>query len=206
MRKWVNEFLDEPECQAIFFREGKGSIEVSDSPVRTGKTSIFYIVKLAKSSLSPGSIAKEIVYGDIGGEPLDSLSVLTERIYHPVVHSKDSVQTWSETITKDIREVFENFVANVQITKGHVHGFTCLPLPSSGGAAKNDPLKEGETEEDISTFIHTLESAIITWTKQIKNVLKQDPEDVLTHMNNPGILYLRQPQYDNLTNSFHAIC
>jgi dynein heavy chain len=34
--------------------------------------------------------------------------------------------------------------------------------------------------------IHALESAIITWTKQIKNVLKQDPESVFLTQVDPG--------------------
>jgi dynein heavy chain len=33
-----------------------------------------------------------------------------------------------------------------------------------------------------------LETAIIHWTKQIKNVLRQDPEDALKKGNNPGPL------------------
>jgi len=188
VRKIVFEFLDSPESQAIFFREARGSIEVSEQPIKVPKSAIFYIVKLGKTQISEGKIGQEIVYGDIGGDPLESLSALAEKIYHPVIGSKDATQTWSETITKDVRECFESFVSNVQITQGHLHGITCLPLPGSGGASRNEPLKEGETEDDISNFIHSLESAIIIWTKQIKNVLKQDPESVLVNLINPGPL------------------
>jgi dynein heavy chain len=35
---------------------------------------------------------------------------------------------------------------------------------------------------------HVFESSIITWTKQIKNVLKLEPEQALKQGNNPGPL------------------
>jgi dynein heavy chain len=76
-----------------------------------------------------------------------------------------------------------------QITQGHVRGITCLPLPSS---TSNDSEKNNdECNEDYNlksySQVHTLESAIITWTKQIKNVLKQDPEMVFQSMEDPGL-------------------
>jgi dynein heavy chain len=46
-----------------------------------------------------------------------------------------------------------------------------LPLPSS------EPQQEQALRDKDK--IHILESAIITWTKQIKSVLKADPDAVL---------------------------
>ena len=36
--------------------------------------------------------------------------------------------------------------------------------------------------------MHVLETAVVTWTRQIKNVLKQDPEQVLKSGSHPGPL------------------
>lgn len=54
------------------------------------------------------------------------------------------------------------------MTIGQIKGRTLLPLPPS-----DITTSERTSSKDKA---HVLESAIITWTKQIKTVLKQDPE------------------------------
>jgi len=189
VRRVVFDFLDNAETQAIFFKEGKGSIEVTDVPVKAPKSSLFYIVKLNKTAVSEDRIASELIFGDIANDPLEHMATLSQRIFHPIISSKESASVWTETIAKEVRDNFETFVANVQITQGHVRGLTCLPLPSSGGPKKDEMAFEPDSEvseEEMHTQIHALEGAIITWTKQIKNVLKKDSESVFQTHTDPG--------------------
>jgi len=67
----------------------------------------------------------------------------------------------------------------VFVTIGQTKGKTLLPLPPAEGGS--DPARDKER-------IHVLESAVVTWTRQIKNVLKTDPEAVLKHGEHPGPL------------------
>ena len=62
-----------------------------------------------------------------------------------------------------------NLLASVTITVGQMEGQTTLPLPPM------DANTTGSNKERI----YLLESAVITWTKQIRHVLKQDPELLL---------------------------
>jgi dynein heavy chain len=192
----VYDFLDNPETQAVFFKENKGTIEISDTPCKAGVRGVlFYIVKLNKAAVSEDKIAKEIVCGDVGGDPLEHMATLAQRIYLPMLSSNDSTVVWTESIAKEVRDNFETFVSNVQITQGHIKGITCLPLPSTGGPKKDDEfgnleVKEGGSSEAdaMHSQIHALEGAIITWTKQIKNVLKKDSESVFQATQDPGPL------------------
>ena len=159
-------------------------MEVSEQPIRQGKSQLLYFVKLVKSQLSEDKIAQEIIYGDIYSDPLDHLAVVSERIYHSLVSARDKGgQAWSDAIAKEVRDNFDTFVANVQITQGHVQGITCLPIPGSE-ASKIDSDMPADAGDGYQ--IHALEGAIITWTKQIKNILKQDPESVFQNQANPG--------------------
>jgi dynein heavy chain, axonemal len=183
----ILDFLENPETQALFFREGKGLIEVYDGPLPTGKGSLFYIVKLNKVQISEKRIASEIVYGDITVNALEHMSSLAQRVFQPFVGSKSNNTAWSDTVIKEVREQFDSFVSNVQITQGHVQGFTCLPLPHAATFAEAMSRKDIDME-DTEQFrnIHVLEGALIIWTKQIKNVLKQDPEFLFQSSANPG--------------------
>jgi dynein heavy chain len=73
--------------------------------------------------------------------------------------------------SKEIVDKLHGFLASVSITIGASRGETCLPLP---------PIEEGPSSAvGPKDLVHLLEGALITWTKQIKNVLKQDPEGLL---------------------------
>ena len=58
------------------------------------------------------------------------------------------------------------------VTIGLTKGKTLLPLPPSDASGDDKGAKEKER-------VHSLESAVVTWTRQIKNVLKTDPENLL---------------------------
>ncbi len=69
------------------------------------------------------------------------------------------------------------FVSNVMVTIGQMKGQTLLPLPPPSTLPQ--PAQSGEVSLKDQDKIHILESAIVTWTKQIKNVLKADPDAAL---------------------------
>ena len=193
----IFDFLENPEIQAVYIKEGKGSLEILDSPHMIGKVQIFYIVKLNKKQVSESKIMHELVYGDISANPFEHMASFSQRVFQPLVDSKGTLQTWSETISKDVRDCFETFVANVQITQGHVKGLTCLPLPSDTKSSKEPPKNfagapsngPGDSNLDIFQNIHALEGALIVWTKQIKNVLKQDPETLFQTFITPSPMH-----------------
>lgn len=68
-------------------------------------------------------------------------------------------------------EKFHSFLAYTYVTIGQVKGKTLLPLPPQ------DVTNSDRTSSKDKA--HILETAIIHWQKQIKNVLKQDPENSL---------------------------
>jgi dynein heavy chain len=188
----ISDFLDNPDSEALFVKEGKGSIEISVSvPVQV--KSFFYILKLSKSTIS-SDVGSEVIFGDLSGDPLDHMGTLAQRVYQPMVSADSCTRVWTETIAKEVRDNFDTFVSNVQITQGHVHGITCLPLPNSGLAGSEETneaqsnIVDGDEEEKEGAFsqIHALEGAIITWTKQIKNVLKKDSESIFHQRQDPG--------------------
>jgi dynein heavy chain len=75
---------------------------------------------------------------------------------------------WTDLITKDLMEKYNNFIAQTFVMIGLINGQTMLPMPSAKLVAS-----ESTPDKDKA---HIFESSIITWTKQIKNILKLEPE------------------------------
>lgn len=92
---------------------------------------------------------------------------------------------------------FHSFLAHIYVTIGQVKGRTLLPLPP------NDVTSSEKTSSKDKA--HILEGAIITWTKQIKNVLKQDPESALKSGNNPEPT-VEIEFWKNKSDNLNSIC
>eukprot|EP00904_Undaria_pinnatifida_P003150 jgi/Undpi1/12836/HiC_scaffold_7.g02503.m1 len=130
-----------------------------------------------------------MVMGDLPAiGALTHMSRVTQSVYAALLRVHVEEQGWGDVVTNQVMDAFGTLVSNVQVAVGQVRGVTCLPLPpdprvladscverqkdnSDAGASGMD------REKDNKEMIHVLESALITWTKQIKNVLKQEPEE-----------------------------
>ena len=209
LRISVLEFLDGSESQALFVREAKAAAPVEvylTPPKRTREPTLFFL-KLVKGRVSDRFFSRELICGDMLGDPVDHLALLAERVYQPIVGSEDTAAAWSEMIVRETRSNLDAFVSNVQITQGSVRGKTFLPLPNSALLEDADEAFDPD-EAGATGHVHTLESALIVWTKQIKNVLKQSPEMVLENGSNPGpmaeILFWKSKS-DNLNGIFDQL-
>jgi len=81
-------------------------------------------------------------------------------------------------VTKDLMEKFHSFLAYTYVTIGQCKGRCLLPLPPHEVTASEKTLSKEKSQ--------VLETAIIHWSKQIKNVLRQDPENSLKDGKHPG--------------------
>ena len=183
----ILEFFESPDVLALFVRETKGQhpIELSLQPIKNSKEPVLYFVKRFKGRVAEKNVSRQLLYGDLTGDPIDHMAMLSERVFHPIVSRDETAQMWSEMVVKETRVNIDSFVSNVQITQGNVLGRTYLPLPRAGSTRE---LEEDYVPDEgsVSSHIHTLESSIIIWTKQIKNILTQSSEMVLETQKNPG--------------------
>lgn len=126
------------------------------------------------------NMKQEICFMEMKKSVLENLSVICKEVFLPILSNPENQKEWSELVSKDLMDKFNNFLAQVYVTIGQVRGRTLLPLPPSDATSF-----ESKSSKDKA---HILESSIITWTRQIKNVLKQDPESALKSGNNPDPL------------------
>lgn len=104
-----------------------------------------------------------------GSTPFEHLELLAHEIFLPILSNAQNQARWGEVPTREIMDRFYGFLSSTTILCGQIKGETRLPMPPMdiGGASSG------------KNRISLLEGAIITWTKQIKSVLKQDPESQL---------------------------
>ncbi len=137
-----------------------------------------YLIKVTNEPLTQKNVAKDVVFFEMTKNILEHLYDMFYEIMSPVLQNPNNQQGWTDLVTKDLMEKFNNYVAQVYVMMGLMKGKTMLPLPSG-------KLTSSDTTPDKDKA-HIFESSIITWTKQIKNVLKLEPEQALKQGNDPG--------------------
>lgn len=169
----IYQFLDTSDVRTLLFNESSGSVSVSISAPARLKGVYLYFLKLQPGAVSKQDYLNEITVGDMSGEPLVHMAKTMQEVYLPLLSNPSNQEAWSEMVTKDVMERMQNMLAALQITRGQCKGEVYLPLPPEKDISSES--KFGNPKDRV----HVLEGCLITWTKQIKNVLKQDPEMLL---------------------------
>ena len=129
-----------------------------------------WFVKTSRCKLeSVDDMSANVLCGDFGMSPLEHFDVMANAVYLPLVTQAALTQGWPETLAKEVMGYFNLTIANITTTIGEKNGTTSLPLPPS----ETSPLM------DEKERTYQLETSIITWTRQIKDILKADPEEEL---------------------------
>ena len=139
-------------------------------PNRLPGTKRLALLKTAEV-LSNSNVHHSVVSTELGGRtPFEQLELVLKSVLLPILSNPLNQQSWGEVTYREINESFHSFLSSTTILCAQVKGETRLPMPPvesvDGSVAPQNP-------------IPLLEAAILTWTKQIKNILKQDPEILL---------------------------
>eukprot|EP00831_Metopus_contortus_P043505 TRINITY_DN3492_c0_g1_i3.p1 TRINITY_DN3492_c0_g1~~TRINITY_DN3492_c0_g1_i3.p1 ORF type:complete len:1144 (+),score=216.17 TRINITY_DN3492_c0_g1_i3:126-3557(+) len=180
--KALEALFTKPEVQCVTIIPHGDSIQVVQgvpTPAQVGRKAIV-IAKVHRTTvITEENVGKELAFIEIYKEPLECLSLVAQEGFFPILSNADNQAGWSELVSKDLMEKLNTFLSQLYVVIGQVSGKTLLPLPVQDETLKNMNPKEKA---------HILETAIITWQKQIKSVLSQDPESLLKSGQDPNPL------------------
>lgn len=138
-----------------------------------------------------------MIHGEIGESALETLALVSQDVFMPLLTSPANQQGWPDVVAKEVTENMHKFVSTVQVTIGQTKGQTVLPLPSQSTLPAGPPAPTADPQVPQQAHwpslkdqdkIHILESAIVTWTKQIKTVLKASADAPVKDTKYPGPL------------------
>jgi dynein heavy chain, axonemal len=144
-----------------------------------GNSKALYFAKEQSGMLTADNITDLVMVNELLPDTLSQLQLILSEVYVPLLTNPANQEGWGEVTSKAVADGLHKFLANVSITLSQTKGETCLPLPPMGGFMTPQPPSANKDR------IHLLENAIILWTKQIKSVLKLDPETPLKHGKHP---------------------
>jgi dynein heavy chain len=139
-------------------------------PSKLAKGKVLMFLKLEPCVLKADNIVVSLAVLELGPNPFEHLELMANEVFLPVLSNPQNQAKWGEVHTREILDRFHNFLSSTTILCGQIKGETRLPMP---------PIDLSGGPNTGKNRISLLEGAIITWTKQIRNVLKQEPESQL---------------------------
>ena len=175
----VTTFFESADCMCVFFALKDKDLLVSLTPPAKCKKAA-YFVKLVRGAISAVNIDDAVAPGELTTDMLGQMFKLCQEVYLPIISNADNQAGWPDVVTREVLDNFQRLVAGIYVTIGQVQGKTLLPLPPVELSSADRASKDKER-------VHVLETAVVTWTRQIKNVLKTEPEQAKPRM------HARQP-------------
>jgi dynein heavy chain len=110
-------------------------------------------------------LAKKVAVSELSADAIRQLMALSKEVYFPLLTNPGNQEGWPEVIAKELTENLHRFLAQTFVTMGHMNGETLLPLPP-------DDVYSMEKNQHDKDSVHVLETAVIAWTRQIKDILR----------------------------------
>ncbi|CAH2292037.1 dynein heavy chain 9, axonemal [Pelobates cultripes] len=153
---------------------------------KTNKNKSVFFLKRSSAFLSADSMKTSLIYGDLSYAPLDHFSALVEEVVVPVLANQKNHQSWPHVVSQDVMRHVNNLKSNIYVMMGQFHGKTLLPLPAGSEKVEYADY-ENEKYNDLldKTIVHSIESAIIQWSHQVRGVLKKESSEPLLQGKDP---------------------
>nr|XP_034361929.1 LOW QUALITY PROTEIN: dynein heavy chain 2, axonemal [Arvicanthis niloticus] len=130
-------------------------------PVQT-QNQIVYFIRRAPVPITPENFEETVQYGTVRGAYIPALLRLLSGVYVPQIFMNKS---WPESIRNHFVSHLHRFLASLTDTRYKLEGHTVLYIPAE--AIKMDP----EVVIKDKELVQRLETSMIHWTRQIKEVL-----------------------------------
>ena len=204
----IKKFCSEQEFFMFLFAVPTGTTGIqfmteAPSPDKIKKKAVLIVRARSKKEVQGGgeldstNMAQETIFMEINKSVLENLFGICSDVYMPILGNPLNMIGWSDLVSQDLMDKFHIFLAHTYVTIGQIKGRTLLPLPA------NDITTSEKTSSKDKAQL--LENAINHWTRQIKNVLKQDPENALKKGKHPDPL-TEINFWKNKSENLNSIC
>ncbi|KAE9255217.1 Dynein-1-beta heavy chain, flagellar inner arm I1 complex [Phytophthora fragariae] len=155
----VKEFVESASVPALFLTLQNDALVVSTTAPRGVNGSVMYFVKNGQALVTPTNVRDALQFGTVDKDAIASLLHLMNGFY---LHRLQSNKAWPESVQKEFTGQFFRFMSSLTETVSRGCGKTVLYLPPV------NPDKFNYKDKDL---VQQLESMVIHWTRQIKEVI-----------------------------------
>jgi dynein heavy chain, axonemal len=179
----IQEFFDKRENRKlVFLVDAKDQLVPETEFPRALKKKAVYFFKPEEMQVTKENV-KNLIRGDLSSTPIELLSALVDGVFLPLLSSTANNGGWPKVVSEDVVLHAQELKSSTHVVMGQVKGQTLLPMPVG-----SEELESGQDTVVSKAMVHAIESAVIEWAHQVRDVLKKDSAQPLIEGLNPGAL------------------
>ncbi|KAM5306863.1 dynein axonemal heavy chain 17 isoform 1-T1 [Glossophaga mutica] len=139
-----------------------------------------YFIKKRADTIKKDNYKDNLIYGDISPAPVDQLIVIVGEILYSLLNQSENTSGWPQVVAEDIVKQVHKLKNEVFVIGGKIRGKTLLPVPEHLGSLDGtlESLERLPVSQDNS-LLHAIETIVIDWSHQIRDVLSKDSAQAL---------------------------
>ncbi|XFF88688.1 hypothetical protein AB1E18_014907 [Capra hircus] len=139
-----------------------------------------YFVKKRPENIGKDNYKERLVYGDMSPTPVDQLIATVEEVLYSLLNQSENMSGWPSVVSEDIVKQVHKLKNEMFVMSGKIKGKTLLPIPEHLGSLDGtlESMERIPSSLDNS-LLHAIETIIIDWSHQIRDVLSKDSAQAL---------------------------
>nr|XP_033816070.1 dynein heavy chain 17, axonemal isoform X1 [Geotrypetes seraphini] len=146
-----------------------------------------YFVKKSKGNITKDNVKTALLVGDISNYPVEQLNTVVEEVIYPLFINSENMIGWPTVVSEDVIRQARRLKNEMFVMGGKIKGKTLLALPekletlessTSDAAGRASPIVD-------NSLLHAIETVIIDWSHQVRDILVKDSAQPLLDGLNP---------------------
>ncbi|KAM9208504.1 dynein axonemal heavy chain 17 [Dugong dugon] len=139
-----------------------------------------YFIKKKPGNITKDSYRSHLLYGDISPMPVDQLIATVEEVLYSLLNQAENMSGWPRVISEDITKQVHKLKNEMFVMGGKIKGKTLLPIPEHLGSLDGTMESMERMPRTLDdSLLHAIETIIIDWSHQIRDVLSKDSAQAL---------------------------
>nr|XP_045232519.1 dynein axonemal heavy chain 17 [Macaca fascicularis] len=175
------EFFEKPDVRVLVLTlNAAGMIVPCLGFPESLKSKGVYFIKTKPDNINKDNYKARLLYGDISPTPVDQLIAVVEEVLYSLLNQRENMAGWPQVVSEDIVKQVHRLKNEMFVMSGKIKGKTLLPIPEHLGSLDGtlESMERIPSSLDNS-LLHAIETIIIDWSHQIRDVLSKDSAQAL---------------------------
>ncbi|XP_062977556.1 dynein axonemal heavy chain 17 [Elgaria multicarinata webbii] len=183
----LNEFYEKQDLTALVITlNPTGQLVPCIGFPSTLKNKGIYFVKKKHENITKDNFRDALLVGDLSPSPVEQMMAVVEEVVYSLFLKSENLAGWPRVVAEDVIRQAHRLKNEMFVMGGKIKGKTLLPLPENMATldCTADAFDTLPRAVD-STLLHSIETIIIDWSHQIRDILSKDSAQPLLDGLNP---------------------
>ncbi|XP_015735401.1 dynein heavy chain 17, axonemal [Coturnix japonica] len=201
----LDEFFKQPDMlQLVLTLNPAGQLQASNCFPSAIKAKGSYLVRGKQEGITQENLRAALLVGDISPSPVEQLITVVEEIVCSLLLSEENLASYPNVVAEDIARRAHKLKNDVFVMGGKIQGKPLLPMPEHLDSQDGTrTVMECLAEPVDNSVLQSIETVVIDWSHQIREILSKDSAQPLLD----GLHPLPRAEFDFWrTRGLHLQC